>query len=57
MAAAHLGREGIPQRRQRLTAEQVAEAMRLYEAGWSTIQFGHHFGIYPQSVRYQLSKV
>jgi len=55
-AAAHLEREGIPQRRHRLSPAQVSEAARLYEAGWSTIQIGHHFGIYPQSIRYRLQQ-
>jgi hypothetical protein len=55
-AAAHLEREGIPQRRHRLSAEQVAEAVRLYKAGWSTIRIGHLFGVYPESVRYRLKR-
>jgi hypothetical protein len=55
-AAAHLEREGVPQRRRRLTPDQVTEAAQLYESGWSTIQIAKHLGIYAQSVRYQLVK-
>lgn len=56
-AAAHLKRQGVPQRRHRLTDEQVAEAVQLYEASWSTIQIGQHLGVYPQSIQYRLKRI
>src|SRR5262249_55792261 len=53
-AAAHLKRQGVPQRRHRLTDEQVTEAVHLYEAGWSLAKIGEPFGVWGQSVGYRL---
>jgi hypothetical protein len=35
---------GVPRRKRGLTDEQVQEAMRLYDQGWSLTRIGDHFG-------------
>jgi hypothetical protein len=39
-----LDAHGVVKRRQGLTAEQAAEAIRLYGQGCSSLQIGRHFG-------------
>jgi hypothetical protein len=55
-AAAHLERQGIAQRRHRLTSDEVAEAVDLYEQGWSLSQISERFGVWPQSIGYRLRR-
>ena len=51
---ATLRRAGLPQRERGLTAEQVNEAARLYEAGQSLARIGRCFEVDPHTVRRRL---
>lgn len=44
-ASAHLHRQGVTVRRQGLDAEGVAQAVRLYEGGWSLARIGDRLGV------------
>jgi DNA-directed RNA polymerase specialized sigma24 family protein len=41
---------GVPARRGGLTQDQAAEAVRLYEEGWSSGRLGERFGVSPDTV-------
>jgi lambda repressor-like predicted transcriptional regulator len=45
---------GIPLRRQGLRAEDVPEAAKLYEAGWSLAQLGEKYGCAHTTIRLRL---
>lgn len=49
-AAAILGRHGIKRRYKVLSADDVAEASHLYEAGWSLARLGEHFDVNPSTI-------
>jgi hypothetical protein len=49
-AGNHLKRRGVATRGRKLTDERIAEAVELYQAGWSLAQIGERFGVYPQSI-------
>ncbi len=40
-----LRRHRVPMRRRGLTSEQVDEAIRLYEMGWSLARVGRHLSV------------
>jgi hypothetical protein len=44
-ASAHLHRQGVTVRRQGLEVEGVAQAVRLYEDGWSVARIGDRLGV------------
>jgi hypothetical protein len=45
---------GVVMRNQGLSVEQIEEAQRLYEAGWSLARIGAEFGVDHTVVRRQL---
>jgi hypothetical protein len=45
-----LKRRGVTMRMQGLTAEQIDEAVRLYEAGWSLARIGGRMNVDPTTV-------
>jgi uncharacterized protein (DUF433 family) len=49
--SAILERHGIRRRYNLLDADAVAEAARLYEAGWSLARLADHFGVTAQTVQ------
>lgn len=51
-----LRRAGIATRRPRaLTPQQLAEARRLQEEGWSLNRLGRHFGVDPKTMKRRLA--
>ena len=51
--SAHLERHGVARRgqKQKLTDEQVPEAIDLYASGWSLVRVGEHFDVNAETVR------
>ena len=45
-----LHRYGVPKRRYGLSPDQVDEAIRLYDAGWSLARVSEHLGVDPATV-------
>lgn len=43
--SAVLGRHGVQMRRRGLSPEDVDDAIRRYEAGWSLAQIGEHLNV------------
>ncbi|WP_433193984.1 hypothetical protein ACQP1G_35155 [Nocardia sp. CA-107356] len=50
----HLHRMGVEMRRAGLSEEQIDEAVRLYDEGWSAQRIGDKLDVYPQTVRRRL---
>lgn len=53
---AQLTRHAVPRRPKGLKREQVHEAARLYEQGWSLARLGEHFGVSSSTVRQRLAQ-
>ncbi|MFI9387539.1 helix-turn-helix domain-containing protein [Kutzneria sp. NPDC052558] len=51
-----LQRHNIPMRRTGLTAEQVDQAVRLHENGWSTAQIAEHLDTTQRTVQRRLAE-
>jgi len=49
--AGHLRRANVPLRRQGLSDEQLAEAIRLYGEGWSCQRMAERFGCATETIR------
>jgi hypothetical protein len=56
--SAHLQRHGVPRRanRRKLTDKQIAEAAKLYVAGWSTAKVGKQFNVSAETALQTLRK-
>jgi hypothetical protein len=54
--ARKLDERGIARRGRRLDTQDSEETIRLYRAGWFLAGIADRFGVYPQSIRYQLEK-
>ncbi|MGW9555819.1 helix-turn-helix domain-containing protein [Nocardiopsis sp. NPDC055551] len=52
--SAILKRQGIQIRKRGLSEEEIAQAMQLYEQGWSLTRIGQHFGVDSRTVRSRL---
>jgi uncharacterized protein (DUF433 family) len=52
--SAILHRHDVPMRRQGLTNEQVEDAKRFYEQGWSLARIGNHMDVTADTVRKRL---
>jgi hypothetical protein len=52
--ALHLHRQGVEMRRQGLDDEQIADAARLYERGWSLARIADHYAVWPRTVHLAL---
>jgi hypothetical protein len=48
--SSHLAGQGVQVRRGGLDEEQTAEAVRLYEQGWSSGRLGKRFSVSPDTV-------
>lgn len=48
--SSHLTEHGVPIRRRGLDPEQAAEAVLLYEEGWSSVRLGRRFGVSADTV-------
>ena len=55
-AGNHLKRRGVQGRCRKLSDEQIAEAVELYQGDSSLAQIAERFGVYPQSMRYRLQR-
>jgi DNA-directed RNA polymerase specialized sigma24 family protein len=51
-----LHRHGVPMRRMGMSPEQVAEAVRLHEGGWSTARIAQQMGTDPRTVQRRLAE-
>lgn len=51
-----LERANTPRRYNRLTADQLAEAHRLKQSGWTVVQLAEHFDLPASTVQYNLAK-
>lgn len=54
--SAHLERQGLPRRYNRLSGDALAEAGRLYGDGWSLARLGERYGLDAGTVRRALLK-
>lgn len=52
-----LDRHGIEHRQQRLSADDIAEASRLYEYGWSLARIGNHLQVNASTVLNVLRRI
>jgi DNA-binding CsgD family transcriptional regulator len=48
--SSHLTEQGVPTRRRGLDQEQTAEALQLYEQGWSSARLGDRFDVSADTV-------
>ena len=55
--AAILDRHGIEHRQQRLSTDEIAEASRLYESGWSLARVGNHLDVNASTVLNVLRRI
>ena len=55
--AAILDRHGVEHRHQRLSVDDIAEASRLYESGWSLARVGNHLQVNASTVLNVLRRI